>query len=101
VVHFDLYRLADPEELEYLGYRDYLNPQTLCLIEWPQRAAAYLQATDLEIELEYDPEGRRTANRLGPSVGLPARTAGFFVIPKVCFRKQLYLINKYRKTVDF
>ena len=59
VVHFDLYRLADPEELEYLGYRDYLNPQTLCLIEWPQRAAAYLQAVDLEIEIEYDPEGRR------------------------------------------
>jgi tRNA threonylcarbamoyladenosine biosynthesis protein TsaE len=59
VVHFDLYRLADPEELEYLGFRDYLNPQTLCLIEWPQRAAAYLQATDLEIEIEYDPEGRR------------------------------------------
>jgi tRNA threonylcarbamoyladenosine biosynthesis protein TsaE len=59
VVHFDLYRLADPEELEYLGYRDYLNPQTLCLIEWPQRAAAYLQVVDLEIEIEYDPDGRR------------------------------------------
>ena len=59
VAHFDLYRLADPEELEYLGYRDYLNPQTLCLIEWPQRAAEYLHAIDLEIEIEYDPEGRR------------------------------------------
>ena len=59
VAHFDLYRLADAEELEYLGYRDYLNPQTLCLIEWPQRAAEYLQAIDLEIEIDYDPEGRR------------------------------------------
>ena len=59
VAHFDLYRLGDPEELEYLGYRDYLNPQTLCLIEWPQRAAGYLQAVDLAIELDYDPEGRR------------------------------------------
>lgn len=59
VAHFDLYRLADPEELEYLGYRDYLNPQTLCLIEWPQRAAGYLQAVDLAIELDYDPGGRR------------------------------------------
>jgi len=58
VAHFDLYRLADPEELEYLGYRDYLNPQTLCLIEWPQRAGAYLQALDLEIEIEYNPAGR-------------------------------------------
>ena len=59
VAHFDLYRLADPEELEYLGYRDYLNRQTLCLIEWPQRAGEYLHAIDLEIEFDYDPEGRR------------------------------------------
>ena len=59
VAHFDLYRLGDPEELEYLGYRDYLNLQTLCLIEWPQRAAGYLSAVDLAIELDYDPEGRR------------------------------------------
>jgi len=58
VAHFDLYRLGDPEELEYLGYRDYLNSQTLCLIEWPQRAAGYLHAVDLAIELDYDPEGR-------------------------------------------
>ena len=59
VAHFDLYRLGDPEELEYLGYRDYLNEQTLCFIEWPQRAAGYLNAVDVAIELEYDPEGRR------------------------------------------
>ena len=59
VAHFDLYRLAEAEELEYLGYRDYLNPQTLCLIEWPQRAAGYLQSIDLEIEIDYDPDGRR------------------------------------------
>ncbi len=59
VAHFDLYRLADAEELEYLGYRDYLNPATLCFIEWPQRAGDYLQAIDLEVEIEYDPDGRR------------------------------------------
>ena len=59
VAHFDLYRLAEAEELEFLGYRDYLNPQTLCLIEWPQRAAGYLGATDLAINLDYDPQGRR------------------------------------------
>ena len=53
VAHFDLYRLADAEELEYLGYRDYLNRQTLCFIEWPERAGNYLQAIDLEISLEY------------------------------------------------
>ena len=59
VAHFDLYRLGDPEELEYLGYRDYLNPQTLCFIEWPERAVGYLQAIDLEVKIEYDSAGRR------------------------------------------
>ncbi len=59
VAHFDLYRIGDPEELEYLGYRDYLNQQTLCFIEWPQRARGYLNAIDLEIKLDYDPAGRR------------------------------------------
>jgi tRNA threonylcarbamoyladenosine biosynthesis protein TsaE len=69
VAHFDLYRLGDAEELEYLGYRDYLNPQTLCLIEWPQRAAGYLNAVDLAIELEYDSAGRRLELAAGSDWG--------------------------------
>lgn len=59
IAHFDLYRLAEPEELEYLGFRDYLNDQTLCLIEWPERAAGILDDVGLTITLDYDPEGRR------------------------------------------
>ena len=59
LAHFDLYRLSDSEELEYLGYRDYLNPQTICFIEWPERAQGFLQATDLCVHLSYDPRGRQ------------------------------------------
>jgi tRNA threonylcarbamoyladenosine biosynthesis protein TsaE len=69
VAHFDLYRLGDAEELEYLGYRDYLNAQTLCLIEWPQRAAGYLNAVDIEVELDYDPEGRSLTLTAGSDWG--------------------------------
>jgi tRNA threonylcarbamoyladenosine biosynthesis protein TsaE len=69
VAHFDLYRLGDAEELEYLGYRDYLNPQTLCLIEWPQRATGYLNAVDVAIELDYDPEGRSLTLAAGSDWG--------------------------------
>ena len=69
VAHFDLYRLADPEELEYLGFRDYLNQQTLCLIEWPERARGYLHAIDLEIKLEYVAQGRRVELAAGTAWG--------------------------------
>jgi tRNA threonylcarbamoyladenosine biosynthesis protein TsaE len=59
VAHFDLYRLGDPEELEYLGYRDYLQVDTLCLIEWPERAEGYLHNVGLEISLQYELECRQ------------------------------------------
>jgi tRNA threonylcarbamoyladenosine biosynthesis protein TsaE len=69
VAHFDLYRLADPEELEYLGYRDYLNQETLCFIEWPQRAGGTLHTVDLEIKLEYIAQGRRLEFSAGTKWG--------------------------------
>ncbi len=49
--HFDLYRLGDVEELELLGFRDYLNESTICFIEWPERAGNYLPSADLNIDL--------------------------------------------------
>ena len=59
IMHFDLYRLEDPEELEFLGFRDYLDGDVLCLLEWPEKGAAYLPVPDLALTLSHLPAGRQ------------------------------------------
>lgn len=56
--HFDLYRLGDPEELEFIGARDLLSDEALCVIEWPERGEGWLPPADLSIELAIAGNGR-------------------------------------------
>jgi tRNA threonylcarbamoyladenosine biosynthesis protein TsaE len=59
VYHFDLYRVNDPQELEYIGFSDYLERSALSLIEWPERGGEYLQTVDLALDIEHLLAGRK------------------------------------------
>lgn len=61
VYHFDLYRLGAAEELDDIGLRDYLDAEALCLVEWPERGALRLPASDLHIILSHAGSARTVA----------------------------------------
>lgn len=58
IYHFDLYRLNNPEELDFMGIRDYFH-QAIILIEWPEKGASYLPTPDLNCYIEIDENSRR------------------------------------------
>ena len=58
IYHFDLYRLGHPEELEYMGIRDYFNDAGICLIEWFEKGEGILPKADMTIKLTPLNEGR-------------------------------------------
>jgi len=68
--HLDLYRLADPEELEFLGIRDYSDPRAVLLVEWPERGVGLLPPADLVVDIAYRGDGRRVSLR--PAAGREA-----------------------------
>ncbi len=56
--HFDLYRLLDPEELEWIGINDYLQENSLCFIEWPEKGEGHLGTADVILSLTSTATGR-------------------------------------------
>ena len=56
--HFDFYRFADPSEWVDAGFREHFNPDTVCLVEWPEKAGEYLPIPDLRIALSVVDTGR-------------------------------------------
>jgi|TARA_R110002072_G_scaffold106585_3_gene232664 tRNA threonylcarbamoyladenosine biosynthesis protein TsaE len=69
VFHFDLYRLEDPEELEFMGIRDYFGDFSVCLVEWAERGLGALPPADLVITIEREGQGRRLAYSATTTLG--------------------------------
>lgn len=68
--HLDLYRLADPEELEFLGLRDWLTEDSILLVEWPQRGEGVLPAADLTVTILYAGSAREVTLSASSPKGL-------------------------------
>lgn len=77
VFHFDLYRLGVPEELEFMGIRDYFQANSLCVIEWPGRGEGFLPEADLLVKVTPENGGRRLSISASTPLG------------KECLRKLL------------
>jgi tRNA threonylcarbamoyladenosine biosynthesis protein TsaE len=65
--HFDFYRFKDPTEWLSSGFQEHFGPDTLCVVEWPERAGVTLAPPDLEAVLQFHSGGRR-ARLQAPSV---------------------------------
>ena len=70
--HFDLYRFNDDEEWETAGFRDYFNAESICIIEWPEKAERVLPTPDLNISFTIKPSVNIYA--LGRSINLTAHS---------------------------
>lgn len=62
--HFDLYRLSSPLELEAIGIQDYIKPNSICLVEWPEKGQGILPKPDLVINLQIDPHSETENGRI-------------------------------------
>ena len=62
--HFDLYRFNSDEEWEAAGFREYFNQQSICMIEWPEKAAHVLPAPDIDVQLCMIKQGQSDARQI-------------------------------------
>ncbi len=54
--HFDVYRIADPQEMDEIGYEDYFYGDGVCLVEWAELIGELLPEKRTQILIEKDLE---------------------------------------------
>lgn len=74
--HFDFYRFKDREEWVSSGFREHFNPESLCIVEWPEMAEGLLPLPDLHLTLEIAEPGRRASFLANSDAGREWRQSG-------------------------
>ena len=69
ILHLDLYRIEDPEELDYLALRDLFNEQSILLVEWPEKGLGHLPQADMVMNFGESPDTRFISCRAHSSAG--------------------------------
>lgn len=59
VHHFDLYRISDPDELQWIGLREYFHDAAICFIEWPDKGLPSIPPATIEVQIHHDGDHRR------------------------------------------
>ena len=67
--HFDFYRFKDPKEWRDAGFSEYFDDASVCLVEWPEKAAGLLPVADLDLALEFAGDGRDLSIRAATESG--------------------------------
>ncbi len=70
IYHFDLYRLSDPEELEFIGIREYFKENCCSFIEWPEKGNGLLAKPDISINMFYCEAQRNTILQAHSALGV-------------------------------
>ena len=70
--HFDLYRFIDENEWEAAGFRDYFNPQSVCMVEWPEKAEHVLPTPDVHVRLSLFSLGSTSSSTVGRKIQFSA-----------------------------
>ncbi|HSS71856.1 MAG TPA: tRNA (adenosine(37)-N6)-threonylcarbamoyltransferase complex ATPase subunit type 1 TsaE [Casimicrobiaceae bacterium] len=67
--HFDFYRFDEPDEWRHTGFAEYFRPDSICVIEWPERIGSWLPEVDFALRLEYSDAGRMLTLHASSSAG--------------------------------
>jgi tRNA threonylcarbamoyladenosine biosynthesis protein TsaE len=67
--HFDFYRFKDRSEWISSGFREYFNPHSVCVVEWPEKAGDLLAPPDVEVQLAFSGEHRKATLQAHSAAG--------------------------------